>query len=39
VGLLIMGKVVATRRWVSPRRRKMDKIVTIWPIKEGTWEE
>ena len=33
-----MGKVVARRMWVSPRRRKRGKIVTILPLKEGTWE-
>jgi hypothetical protein len=31
-------KVVATRRWVSPRRRKMGKIITRWTLKEDTWE-
>jgi hypothetical protein len=33
-----MGKVVATRKWVNLRRRKMGKTVTRWPLKEGTWK-
>jgi hypothetical protein len=31
-----MGKVVAIRRLVSLKRRNMGKIVTRWPLKEGT---
>jgi hypothetical protein len=33
-----MDKVVATRMWVSPRRRKRGKKITRLPLKEGIWE-
>jgi len=36
--LLIMGKVVGTRMWVSPKIRKMGKKIIRYPLKEGTWE-
>jgi hypothetical protein len=33
-----MGKVVATRMWVIPKRRKMGKTITRYPLKEDTWK-
>ena len=33
-----MGKVVATRKSVIPKRGKLGKTVRIWLVKEGSWE-
>jgi hypothetical protein len=36
MSLLIIGKVVATRMWISDKRRKMGKTITTLSLNEGT---